>query len=149
MKSINDGARANIHRNNIMKKQSLIDNLFEYTRKGLVWAARTFGLFYIPRIAMSILPPRCPVTGEIVGADAMISPSAWAEFRFITDPKCGCCGVPFSFTAEKEITTRKKKSNYQCPDCLATPPYFDTARAPLTYDDGSRKLIFSFKHGDH
>ncbi len=35
-----------------------------------------------------------------------------------------------------------------CGACLAQPPAYDTARAALTYNDGSRSMILKFKHGD-
>ena len=34
-----------------------------------------------------------------------------------------------------------------CAACIARPPGFDCARAPLAYDDASRPLVLGFKHG--
>ncbi len=36
----------------------------------------------------------------------------------------------------------------QCGSCLNEPPHFRTARAPMLYDDASKRLILGFKHGD-
>lgn len=87
-----------------------------------------------------ILPPRCPVTGEIVDAQRMISAAAWAGLDFITDPICACCGIPFEF--------EDKGERGKCIACLHDAPPFDTARAALIYNDTSREVILGFKHGD-
>ncbi len=87
-----------------------------------------------------ILPPRCPVTGELVGHQGAVAPGAWANLQFIIDPFCKKCGIPFGFgEGESEI---------ECMACIETPPNFDSARAAMIYDDASRDLILGFKHGD-
>lgn len=92
-----------------------------------------------------ILPPRCPVNGSIVERVGAISPEAWRDLTFISDPKCDCCGVPFTIEVLLEEETSK---TILCGDCLATPRPYDKARAIFTYDDGSRPMILAFKHGD-
>lgn len=87
----------------------------------------------------SVLPPRCPVSGEIVGGQGALSPLAWQALDFIADPVCACCGLPFAFTVDVGTL---------CADCLDDPPAFDVARAALRYNDASRALILGFKHGD-
>ncbi len=87
----------------------------------------------------AILPPRCVMTGEIVDQQGMISPKAWSNLGFITDPKCRTCGFPFEF----EISDAS-----ECTSCLTFPPPYRSARAPLRYDDHSRDLILRFKHAD-
>lgn len=86
-----------------------------------------------------VLPPRCVMTGEIVATQGMSSPKAWAKLDFITDPMCRVCGVPFGYEVEKDTV---------CAVCLADPPHYARARAPLKYDEASRDLILGFKHGD-
>ena len=92
-----------------------------------------------------ILPPRCPVSGDIVPEVGAISPSAWKELNFIAAPYCGCCGVPFSVD---DVGNDCTPEDFLCAICLATPRSFDKARSLLTYNDGSRKMILAFKHGD-
>ncbi len=87
----------------------------------------------------AVLPPRCIMTGEIVPAQGMLAPKAWADLDFIADPFCVACGFPFDFTVEKETL---------CGTCLADTPPFETARAALKYNDASRSVILGFKHGD-
>lgn len=89
----------------------------------------------------TILPPRCIGTGEIVDHQGMIAPALWQELDFIAPPYCATCGLPFDFEDSLEDTTI-------CGDCLSDPPRFDTARAPLRYNDASRRLLLRFKYGD-
>ncbi len=86
-----------------------------------------------------ILPPRCPVTGDMVDAQGMISSDAWRELVFITDPLCAHCGVPLDFETEE---------NARCVMCLETPQIYHSARAALQYNDISRDLVLGFKRGD-
>ncbi|MCF8495503.1 MAG: ComF family protein [Alphaproteobacteria bacterium] len=87
----------------------------------------------------AILPPRCPVSGEAVESQGTVSPAAWSALDFIHDPLCGTCGFPFPYETEPGML---------CGACLADPPPFETARAALIYNDGSRDLILGFKHAD-
>ncbi len=88
-----------------------------------------------------VLPPRCPATGDIVDAPGMISSAAWDRLRFIADPLCACCGLPFGFDGAAGADSL-------CLSCLRERPLFFAARAAVAYDDGSRELILRFKHGD-
>lgn len=72
----------------------------------------------------------------------MISPKAWGDLNFITEPQCKRCGLPFEFDVEEV------KEGHLCGVCLKDPPIFETARASLVYDDASRGMILSFKHAD-
>lgn len=92
-----------------------------------------------------ILPPRCPVNGTIVDRIGAISPAAWKDLTFISDPKCRCCGMPFPTTVTDDTST---PDDFLCGQCLATPPAYDHARSVFTYNDGSRAMILAFKHGD-
>ncbi len=90
-----------------------------------------------------ILPPRCIITGEIVDEQGMLSPKAWSQLNFISDPKCVKCGHPFEFLDEEPI-----HKDSSCASCLKTPPIYHQARSALVYDDGSRDIILSYKHAD-
>lgn len=89
----------------------------------------------------AVLPPRCAVSGAIVDHPGMIAPSVWRGLRFIGDPLCPRCGVPFDFSVADA-------GEMVCTRCLTDPPAYASARAALTYDDASRPLILRFKHGD-
>ena len=88
-----------------------------------------------------VLPARCPVTGDIVEHPGMLSPAAWPQINFLTPPFCGCCGM--SLPLADGVGDQAL-----CASCIAEPPVFDTARSAIAYDDGSRSLVLSFKHGD-
>ncbi|MGQ0528146.1 MAG: ComF family protein [Alphaproteobacteria bacterium] len=86
-----------------------------------------------------ILPPRCIVTGEIVGRQGMISGPAFAALDFIAPPYCSACGLPFAFATEGETL---------CLGCLEDRPAYGSARSVLHYNDSSRGMILGFKHVD-
>lgn len=92
-----------------------------------------------------ILPPRCPVNGDIVSSVGAISPRAWRELTFISPPHCPCCGIPFAIDTMIDI---QQPDNFLCASCLSTPRTFDQAKSLLVYDEASRKMILAFKHGD-
>ncbi len=87
----------------------------------------------------TVLPPRCPVSGDVVDRQGMVAPRAWAGLDFIADPHCAVCGVPFGFEVDK---------NTACAGCLDDPPPFASARAAVTYNEASRSVILGFKHAD-
>jgi len=91
------------------------------------------------RAADALLPPRCLACGAIVPGDGALCGACWGGLSFIERPWCACCGLPFEFAIEDGAV---------CGGCAAGPPAFDAARAVLRYDDASRPLILSFKHGD-
>lgn len=87
----------------------------------------------------TILPPRCPITQEIVERQGTLTPQAWASLHFLTDPLCVTCGIPLEVDVGKDM---------QCGACLITNKHYDKIRSALAYDDSSRSLILGFKHGD-
>lgn len=90
------------------------------------------------------LPYRCLISGEIIEGNTGLSPKAWAELTFISDPKCKICGVPFAFLDADEVNHNSTK----CADCLEKEPVYDLALSTLVYNDASRPLILGYKHGD-
>ena len=57
---------------------------------------------------------------------------------------CYSCGFPFEYAPiEKALS----KDDIICAGCAAYKPAYDRARASIAYDDYSRELILSFKHG--
>jgi len=92
-----------------------------------------------------ILPPRCPVNGDIVNMVGAISPRAWKDLTFVSDPKCHCCGIPFMIDINFDDAS---KNDFLCAQCLSSPRPFDKAKSLFVYDDGCRPMILAFKHGD-
>ena len=81
-----------------------------------------------------VLPPH-----ELLGLSG--DPHAkrlWNDVTFLDAPWCKICGFPFEYDAMDSAL---------CGRCSIREPKYDHARAAMAYDDGSRALILSFKHG--
>jgi ComF family protein len=94
------------------------------------------------RLLDALWPPACPVSGLAVDVSGHLDFEAWHKISFLDLPWCVRCGLPFPYQAGPIIET-----GTQCGPCLARPPHFDSARAPLVYDDASRPLVLGFKNG--
>jgi len=84
-------------------------------------------------------PPQCPCCHDAVVSQGTLCAQCWSNVTFVSDPVCECCGYPFEYDAG---------SHALCAGCIAQPPLFSQARSALQYDDHSRRMILSFKHGD-
>lgn len=91
------------------------------------------------RLLDLLLPPRCGRCGVDTAADAALCLDCWREVGFVAEPLCEICGIPFEVRPFGAAI---------CGDCLADPPPFDRARSAVLYDDATRPMILSFKHGD-
>lgn len=81
-----------------------------------------------------LLPPQ-----ELLGlGDDPIAKRMWADVTFLDAPWCEACGLPFEYAVP---------GGSLCARCAVKRPGFDRARAAMGYDEGSRALILSFKHG--
>lgn len=98
------------------------------------------------RLLDQLLPPRCLSCGTGVQSEVLaggsnsgrICADCWQKLDFLQGPACLCCGYPFDFQVAASL----------CGTCQVQAPPYDRARAALRYDDGSRRMIISFKHGD-
>ncbi|WP_203295060.1 ComF family protein [Maricaulis parjimensis] len=93
-------------------------------------------------LADLVWPPVCPLTGARVAGHGLLSQPGWSALTFLDDPCCHTCGLPFAYPGASGSEAR-----HACAPCLAKPPRYDGARAPLAYDDVSRGLVLGFKHG--
>ena len=64
--------------------------------------------------------------------------SCWDGLAPIGAPVCRQCGLPLGHTLADPL----------CAACFQAPPPLAMIRAGLHYNDSSRQLILSFKHGD-
>lgn len=87
----------------------------------------------------AIFPPRCFLCADIISQKGHVCVSCWRELQFITAPQCGCCGHPFEYAVGEDAL---------CGACIQDEPAYDKARAVLSYDDASRKLVTRFKFSD-
>lgn len=94
------------------------------------------------RLADAIWPPVCPLGGGPVDANGRLDPAAWQGLDFLDAPWCDCCGLPFPYPSGTG-----SQAGILCANCIARPPKFDRARAPLAYGDVSRQLVLGFKNG--
>ena len=90
-----------------------------------------------------VLPPRCLRCGLLVEQPDTLCVPCWTDVSFVTEPLCGCCGLPFDHDPAPA-----KADAMTCGACLRSPPPFQRARAVLRYDEASRPLVLSFKHAD-
>ncbi len=88
-----------------------------------------------------LLPPTCILCSAQVDAPGLLCGACFGELSVIGAPYCTCCGVPF------ELAWHAAEGGL-CQGCIDTPPAFEHARAALTYDNASRRLVLPFKHGD-
>lgn len=86
-----------------------------------------------------VLPPRCPMTGELVGQHGTLDPVYWGKLNFIQDPLCVTCGIPFPHETDPQMI---------CGSCLQDPPIYNSARSVWRYDDASTGMVLKFKHAD-
>lgn len=86
-----------------------------------------------------LLPPRCLGCGALIADQGRLCATCWSELVFIGEPSCTRCGHPFEHSLP---------GNSLCARCTARPPPYRRARSLLVYDDASRRLILTLKHGD-
>ncbi len=87
-------------------------------------------------LAALALPPRCPGCGVVVEADHRFCARCWSGLRFLGDPACGRCGVPFAVTGETV-----------CDSCRRRPPVHGGVRAAVAYGPVARDVALKLKYG--
>lgn len=97
---------------------------------------RRLALGWTRRLLDAALPPHCLTCDNPVQDQGTQCPSCFGQLHFIAQPCCARCGLPLPH------------ADAVCASCELNPPIFGTARAPLLYDDGARRLILPLKHGD-
>lgn len=85
-----------------------------------------------------LLPPLCFGCAKEVEVQGGLCPTCWSGLNFITHPLCISCGFPFSHDMPKGVL---------CASCHQKEPRFEGARAAIAYNNDSRPLVLSFKHG--
>ena len=84
-------------------------------------------------------PPRCPGCGEAIAAQGGLCLDCWSELQVPGEPACASCQRPMP-----DSHTRAQSF---CFVCAALPPRHSGVIAACVYNDASRKLVLSFKHG--
>lgn len=100
------------------------------------------GLDWLGKLARGALdyalPLRCPGCGEIGGDGEGFCAECWGDMRFLGDPCCARCGLPFDFEEAEALS---------CGACLAEPPPWTSARAALAYGPVSSHVAMRLKYG--
>ena len=86
-----------------------------------------------------VYPPVCPVCRDFVEHHGMLCPACWANFNWISNPKCFKCGYPFPADLDLGPTP-------MCPHCAAGECELDFIRSACVYDDVSKNIMLPFKH---
>ena len=85
-----------------------------------------------------VYPPRCPSCGLAIAAQDGLCAECWSELAIPGEPACASCQRPFGGAANEGAV---------CAPCLANPPRHDGIAAATLYNEASRKLVLTFKHG--
>ncbi|MBB5733013.1 ComF family protein [Altererythrobacter atlanticus] len=86
-----------------------------------------------------VYPPRCPSCGAGIAAQQGLCTDCWSELVIPGEPSCEKCQRPFGNASLEQGAI--------CAPCMADPPLHDGIAAAALYNDASRQLVLSFKHG--
>lgn len=86
-----------------------------------------------------VYPPRCPLCGEGIERQNGLCARCWGELVIPGEPCCANCRRPLPQSIDGDTAI--------CAPCLADPPRHDGIVAGTIYNDASRRLVLSFKHG--
>lgn len=99
------------------------------------WVSAARGAFR--QILDFALPPRCPGCGAITEDLHRFCLACWQELRFLGDPCCRRCGLPFDYESGAEA---------ECGACIADPPRFGRLRAAVAYGEIARRVTLKLKY---
>lgn len=85
-------------------------------------------------------PPRCPLCGDALGTQEGLCLDCWAQLDIPGAPQCSACQRPLPASLGMDDAPL-------CAPCMKEAPRHSGIAAATFYNDASRKLILSFKHG--
>lgn len=86
-----------------------------------------------------VYPPRCPLCGTGLATQGGLCSECWDDLEVPGEPSCETCQRPLGSAVAA-------KSD-RCFACAADPPSHSGIVAACLYNDASRKLMLTFKHG--
>jgi len=86
-----------------------------------------------------LFPPLCMSCRARLSEPHSLCAACWSAISFIEGALCAACGLPFEVDPGDETL---------CGGCHAKPHDFARARSLFRYDEASKPLILTFKHGD-
>lgn len=101
-----------------------------------VW--QVLGRSLAPVVDM-VFPPRCPLCGAGLAAQDGLCAACWNDLVIPGEPACASCQRP--------IVTDMGTDTTICAPCMTSPPRHDGIAAATLYNDASRRLVLSLKHG--
>lgn len=86
-----------------------------------------------------LTPSQCLGCGVRLVDPASLCVTCWATLTHLDEPVCDMLGTPFAYDQGPGALS---------PAALANPPPWERARAAVTFDDASRRLIHDLKYRD-
>ena len=86
-----------------------------------------------------VYPPRCPLCGDALAEQGGLCIDCWSDLETPGEPACSSCQRPLGSSHEQGYD--------QCAVCAQSPPRHSGIHAASLYNDTSRQLILTFKHG--
>ncbi len=86
-----------------------------------------------------VYPPRCPLCGDALADQGGLCGECWGELSIPGEPSCSSCGRPYDLG--------KSDDDARCFVCVANPPKHSGIAAATIYNDASRRLVLTYKHG--
>ncbi|WP_428333696.1 ComF family protein [Novosphingobium sp.] len=100
-----------------------------------------------------VFPPRCPLCGGAVAEHGGLCVECWSGLIIPGEPCCAKCQRPLPDRVAAQgidatlALADAAQGEWICAPCLADPPKHAGIAAATIYNDASRQLILSFKHG--
>ncbi len=93
----------------------------------------------------AVLPPRCAGCAMVVVGDSGFCSDCWQQLDFLAGRLCDRCGVPIEI--DPSVAGGRASDGLLCGGCIAEPPPYARARAPLAYGRLSRQIVMRLKYG--
>ncbi len=100
-----------------------------------------------------VFPPRCPLCGTALAQHGGLCIDCWQGLAIPAEPWCSLCQRPLPDRSAEQAAdaalalSEAAKGRWICPPCMAEPPRHQSVAAATLYNDVSRQLVLSFKHG--
>ncbi len=100
-----------------------------------------------------VFPPRCPLCGVPLAQHGGLCSDCWQGLTIPGEPCCARCQRPLPDRSAEQggqsalARAEAAQGAWICAPCMADPPRHHGIAAATLYNDVSRRLVLSFKHG--